>query len=147
MCAGRPTCIEGRFRHCPTASINYGSRRRPKRKAIEAQPARGHENLNGLAMEALSVAWPCQVGWSKGHRGRADEQLTAWSAARVTSCAAECRVGLRSGPHVPLRSTRIALHASFDPSAQTGVSAVSLLDHVGRDLKRVRFDQEPDRAS
>jgi hypothetical protein len=26
---------------------------------IEAQPARGHENFNGLAMEALSNAWPC----------------------------------------------------------------------------------------
>jgi hypothetical protein len=27
---------------------------------IEAQPARGHENFNGLAMEALSAAWPCK---------------------------------------------------------------------------------------
>jgi hypothetical protein len=27
---------------------------------IEAQPTRGHENFNGLAMEALSSAWPCR---------------------------------------------------------------------------------------
>jgi hypothetical protein len=27
---------------------------------IEARPARGHENFNGLAMEALSAAWPCR---------------------------------------------------------------------------------------
>jgi hypothetical protein len=27
---------------------------------IEAQPGRAHENLNGLAMEALSAAWPCR---------------------------------------------------------------------------------------
>jgi hypothetical protein len=27
---------------------------------IEAQPAREHENFNGLAMEALSAAWPCR---------------------------------------------------------------------------------------
>lgn len=27
---------------------------------IEAQSGRGHENFNGLAMEALSAAWPCR---------------------------------------------------------------------------------------
>ena len=28
---------------------------------IEAQPARMHENFDGLAMEALSKEWPCPL--------------------------------------------------------------------------------------
>jgi hypothetical protein len=67
MCAGSlgtllflGDALPDQFRVCRPRGAVLHDALRIVVKHIEEQPSRGHENFNGLAMEALSSAWPCK---------------------------------------------------------------------------------------